>query len=95
MHTDKTVLVICGTGVATSTVVATKVREYLAEHGVPVTIRQGKVADLLNGTVDADLIVATTQVPSRVTTPVVNGVPLLTGIKSSETLSRIHDLLTQ
>ena len=30
----KRILVACGNGIATSTVVATKVREYLQQHGI-------------------------------------------------------------
>jgi PTS system galactitol-specific IIB component len=86
---SKKVLVICGTGVATSTVVATKIRDSCAARGLDVQVTQGKVMDLLNGTTDADLIVATTQVPDSVTVPVVAGLPFLTGIGLDATLDDI------
>jgi PTS system galactitol-specific IIB component len=76
----KRVLVICGTGVATSTVVATKVRDHCLAQGIDVTVTQGKVMDLLSGVHGVDLIVSTTQVPSSVTVPVVAGLPFLTGV---------------
>ena len=41
----KRVLIICGTGIATSTVVASKVRDHLEEVGVQATVDQGKVMD--------------------------------------------------
>ncbi|RJK97744.1 PTS sugar transporter subunit IIB [Vallicoccus soli] len=85
----KSVLVICGTGVATSTVVATKVKEHCAERGLDVTVRQGKVMDLVSGSADADLVVATTQVPASVTVPVVAGLPFLTGVGLDATLDEI------
>lgn len=90
----KTVLVICGTGIATSTIVAAKIRDYLAaQAGVPpIEIRQGKVLDVLHGT-DADLIVATAQVPGDVGVPVINAVPLLTGIGAAKVLERIKEAL--
>jgi PTS system galactitol-specific IIB component len=47
------------------------------------------VMDLLNGSTDADLIVATTQVPDSVTVPVVAGLPFLTGIGLDATLDDI------
>jgi len=90
----KTVLVICGTGVATSTVVATKIRDHCAQHGIPVEIRQGKVMDLVSGTPDVDLIVATTQVPAGIATPVVAGLPFLTGIGLDSALQEIVDRLS-
>jgi PTS system galactitol-specific IIB component len=85
----KRVLVICGTGVATSTVVATKVRDYCLSQGIDVQVSQGKVMDLLSGGPTVDLIVATTQVPSTVTTPVVAGLPFLTGVGVDAALAEV------
>lgn len=90
----KTVLVICGTGVATSTVVATKVRDHCQANGLSVEVRQGKVMDLLSGTHGVDLVVATTQIPSTVTVPVVAGLPFLTGVGVDATLAEIVKHLT-
>lgn len=86
----KKVLVICGTGVATSTVVATKIKEHCAARGIDVNVRQGKVMDLVGGgEQDADLIVATTAIPASVTIPVVAGLPFLTGMGIDATLDDI------
>lgn len=85
----KQVLVICGTGVATSTVVATKIKEHCAAQGVDVVVRQGKVMDLVGGRPSADLIVATTQVPDGIGVPVIAGLPFLTGVGLDATLDQI------
>ena len=63
MAAAKRVLVICGTGVATSTVVVQKIRSFCETDGLNATVGQGAVADLISGRVDADFIVATTPVP--------------------------------
>ncbi|MFV0430391.1 MAG: PTS sugar transporter subunit IIB [Arachnia sp.] len=76
----KRILVVCGTGVATSTVVVQKIKTFCQSQGLPATISQGAVADLVQGTVNADFIVATTEVPSSVTVPVIRGLAFLTGI---------------
>lgn len=89
----KKVLIICGTGVATSTVVAAKVREHLAAEGIDADVVQGKVMDLVGGRADADLVVSTTEVPADVTAPVIRALPLLTGIGQEEVLARIADAL--
>lgn len=89
----KKVLIICGTGVATSTVVAAKVRDHLAAEGIPADVVQGKVMDLVGGRAEADLVVSTTEVPSDVTLPVIRALPLLTGIGQEEVLARIADAL--
>jgi PTS system galactitol-specific IIB component len=85
------ILLLCGTGIATSTAVRGKLDQVLREHGLvqSVELRQGKIADVLRGSVDADLIVATAQVPSNVTVPVINGVPLLTGIGAESVLEQV------
>lgn len=85
----KKILVICGTGVATSTMVATSIKDHLAGQGIDAQVTQGKVMDLVNGTPDVDLIVATTSVPDTVTVPVVAGLPFLTGIGQDATLAEI------
>ena len=85
----KKVLVICGTGVATSTMVASSIREHCTKQGISVEVSQGKVMDLLSGDPDVDLIVATTSVPESVSVPVVAGLPFLTGIGRDEALAQI------
>jgi galactitol PTS system EIIB component len=86
------ILLLCGTGIATSTAVKAKIEQALRAKNIPlntVDIRQGKVADVLHGNVDATLIVATAQVPGSVKVPVINGVPLLTGIGAQAVLDQV------
>ena len=42
----KRVLIACGNGVATSTVVASKVKDYCADHGVDIQVTQCKMLEL-------------------------------------------------
>ena len=85
----KRVLVVCGTGVATSTVVAIKIREHCAAAGINIDVVQGKVMDIVRGVEGYDLIVSTTPVPSSVTIPSINGLPYLTGMGLDDTLNEI------
>jgi PTS system galactitol-specific IIB component len=89
----KRILVVCGTGVATSTVVVNKVREHLKSRGVEAEIQQGKVMDLVRGEVDADLIVATTEVPAGLSVPSVRALPLLTGVGDESVYQQIDQHL--
>jgi PTS system galactitol-specific IIB component len=77
---SKKVLVICGTGVATSTVVMVKLREFLKEKNIDVNLTQAKVSDVLNQADDYDVIVSTTLVPDSLKSRVISAVPLLTGM---------------
>lgn len=89
----KKISVICGTGVATSTVIVQKVREFAQSKGIAVDISQGKVSDLVSGGTSADFIVATTHIPESITIPVVPGLPFLTGIGLEDTYKKIEELL--
>jgi PTS system galactitol-specific IIB component len=89
----KKVLVICGTGVATSTVVALKLKDYLAAERMQVAITQGKVMDLVQGIEGYDLIVSTTPIPDSVKIPVIQGLSFLTGIGIEKTLGEIAEAL--
>lgn len=89
----KRILVICGTGIATSTVVAQKIKEYCIAHNIEVTIDQKKVMETLSGVEGYDLIVSTTQVPSNVQTPTISGLPFITGMGVEETLKEIESKL--
>lgn len=91
----KRILFVCATGIATSTVVEEKVCEYLREQGIDFEADQRNVGSVPNIADDFDLIVASTQVPYEVNTPVVNGISFLTGIGADETLQQIKDILTK
>lgn len=90
----KKVLVICGTGIATSTVVAIRIREFCATRNIPVEVSQGKVMDIVRGIEGYDLIVATTPIPSKVNIPVIQGLPFLTGVGVEATLEKIAQALS-
>lgn len=87
------ILLLCGTGIATSTAVRMRISEALKAQGLAASaeLRQGKIADILRGGVDADLIVSTAQVPKNITVPVINGVPLLAGPAGKPVLDQIVD----
>lgn len=58
----KRVLIACGNGVATSTVVASKVKEYCAANGVDIQVTQCKMLELHDKANDYDLVVQLRQV---------------------------------
>ena len=87
------ILVVCGTGIATSTVVVRKLEEFFKARGVNAQIRQAKVLELNSQAGDVDLIVSTTPVPAGTAVPVVNAVPFLTGIGVEQVLQEIADRL--
>ncbi|MEI5992184.1 hypothetical protein A5881_003740 [Enterococcus termitis] len=88
----KKMLIMCGTGVATSTIVTNKVKEWLKEKGYENDVRlyQSKVADEMNRIDDYDIIVSTTVVPDKIKDKIIMGLPLLTGMGTEEMYQEIE-----
>ena len=86
----KTVIVSCGTAIATSTVAAKAIEEACKAAGIDVVTKQCKAAEI-QGYIDqgADLIVTTTQMRYDPGIPVINGLPFLTGIGKEQVIEEI------
>ncbi|MFL2075971.1 PTS sugar transporter subunit IIB [Marinilactibacillus psychrotolerans] len=91
----KRVLVACGNGIATSTVVSSKIREYAEEKGVALQTDQCKLMEVPGKASNYDLVVTTGTFGGDVDTPVVRAISLLTGIGQEETLQEIMTKLEQ
>lgn len=90
----KRVLVACGNGIATSTVVATKIREACEENGVDVSVTQCKLLEVESKASDFDLLVTTGKFTGgEVNVPTIGAMSLLTGIGEEETLEEIVNAL--
>lgn len=78
----KKLLIMCGTGIATSTVVMGKVKNWLEENNLQgqVKLYQSKISEELSRIDEYDVIISTTIVPDNIKSKVIDGVPLLTGI---------------
>ena len=91
----KTVIVSCGTAIATSTVAAKAIEEACKAAGIDVVTKQCKAAEipvlLEQG---ADLIVTTSQMRFDPGIPVVKGLPFLTGIGIEAVVKEIIDILS-
>ena len=91
----KTLMVTCGSGIATSTVAEGKIKDYLAQAGVldQVKIYKGNIAEYVNKVDDYDVFVSTTVVPDEIKDRVISGLPLLTGIGADKVSQQIMDKL--
>ena len=95
MMGKKKVLVVCGTGIATSTLVALAIKTEMAARGIEVETSQCKVSEVEAHCADADLIVSTTQVPAKLDKPVIVTLAFLTGIGKAGLLTTIEALLRE
>jgi PTS system galactitol-specific IIB component len=92
---QKVVLVACGTGIATSTVVAVGIEEAMRDRGLNVVTRQCKVAEINGHLSGIDLIVTTTSVTGDFGVPVIQTLAFLTGIGKPAVLDKIADYLSK
>lgn len=78
----KKLLIMCGSGIATSTVVAGKVKQWLSDNNYwdKVQVFQSKVSEEVNRIDEYDIVISTTVVPDSIKDKVIMGLPLLTGM---------------
>lgn len=76
----KKILVACGTGMSTSTMIAQKLQNFLAEQGIAATTAQCCLNEIPLNCNGMDLIVTSMRTHSDYGIPTLNGAALLTGI---------------
>lgn len=87
------ILVACGTGAVTSTHVATRIKEGLAQRGITATTSQCRINDVASNLSGIDVIVTTSRIEDEFEVPLFNGVPFLTGVGAEGVLDSISELL--
>lgn len=95
---QKKILCACGNGVATSTVIASKVRQLCKENGIDAVVDNCKVTEAAKRAIGmkADLIVGSTQVPGDTKgIPVIIGIAFLSKVKLPEVIAKILEVLKQ
>lgn len=86
----KRVLVACGNGIATSTVVAEKIKEHCAKEGIAISTTQCKMLEIHSKGNDYDLVVTSGKFhDDDVKTKCIPAFSLLTGINEEKTLDDI------
>lgn len=93
----KKVYIVCATGIATSSMLRVKIDDFLHEKGLDAVISQYRIAELTPDRIDADVIIATTEVPPEIKEAAycINGLPLLTGIGESVVFDELEKVLNE
>lgn len=89
----KRILVACGAGIATSTVVCDKVERLVKEHNIDAIITQCKIAEVASMEDNADLIVSTTILPREYKIPAIKATGYISGIGMKELDEKILSYL--
>ncbi|MDO4813625.1 MAG: PTS sugar transporter subunit IIB [Gemella sp.] len=80
----KTVLIACGAGIATSTIVVNKVTELVKKHNLDVDLKQIQISEAASLQSQADLIVSTTMLPTTYSIPAIIATSYITGFGEEE-----------
>ena len=95
MSKQKVILVACGTGIATSTVVCKKVEELIAANNLNARVIQCKISEVPGYQDDADLLVTTTIAPRSYSIPVIKAINYLTNINTQKIDKAIIDVIKE
>ncbi len=90
---NKKIIFACTSGIATSAVATEKVVSYCKEQGITVEPMQSNIGTIGSQDGMADLIIVTSAVKHSLQTPVLNGLPLLTGFGEEDLLEKIVSIL--
>lgn len=74
------ILVACGAGIATSTVVMKKLETLFSENKIDVDLIQIKIAEAASRQDSADMLITTTMLPQEYSFPAIKAIAFLTGI---------------
>lgn len=85
----KQVLIACGAGIATSTIVHDSVEKMCKEHGIDATFHQIKITEVGSYVDRANLLISTTIVQKEYPFPVINARSFLTGIGLAQVKEQI------
>jgi PTS system galactitol-specific IIB component len=92
---SKTVLIVCGTGVATAGAAEYRVKQVLEKNNIDAKVTKVRAPDTATSAKFADVVVALTTLPCQVDIPVVPGLPFLTGIGEEEAGRQLVEYLTK
>lgn len=89
----KRILVACGAGIATSTVVCDRVERLVKENNIDATVTQCKIAEVGSLEDHADLIISTTILPREFKIPAIKATAYISGIGADKLDEKILSYL--
>ena len=95
MKEKRNILVICALGYATSTMIKKAISDYLSDKNINNWSVEAIGLSMSEGYIDsADIIVSSLDLDqSKYKVPVLNGVPLISGINKDQTLAQILEII--
>ncbi len=91
----KTVIVACGAGVATSTIISSNIEKLLTENKIEYRIIQCSIREVKGYQDQGDIIVSSMPLQGDYKIPTILGLPFITGIGIDELKSEILSYLNK
>lgn len=91
----KRIIVACGSGIATSTMISSHLSELLDQHHISYELIQCSLQEIDSYVDDADLIVTSMDLQKNFSIPKVTAISFLTSIGAEETEKEILRVLNQ
>jgi len=91
MKKEINVLTVCGSGVVSSSILGSKVKEILEKAGIYANVL-GTQPQMVKSYVDkgkVDLVVTSSPISDSISVPIIKGIPLLTGVGEEECIEEI------
>lgn len=89
----KTIIIACGSGIATSTMISMRVEELLNSNNIPNEIIQCSINEIDNYEDRGDVIVSSTQLQNEYSIPTVMGIGFISGIGADEAENQLLEIL--
>ncbi|MCI6703814.1 MAG: PTS sugar transporter subunit IIB [Erysipelotrichaceae bacterium] len=89
----KRIIVACGSGIATSTIVNSKLTELLQSHNIQFELIQCSINEIDSYVDNADLIVSSMQIMKTYPIPKITGIAYLTGVGEEALNQQILEIL--
>jgi len=89
------VLVACGSGVATSTVAETHVKQIADAAGIPIRLYRGTIAEVPQKQHDVDIVLTTAVYKKPLEKPYLSVFPFISGLNIEKCEQQLVDLLKQ
>lgn len=89
------IMVACGSGIATSSVAESAIREICEEMNVPIKLVKGTVSEVAEKSSDMDVVFVTNNYRQEVACPVVNVTGFITGINKNKTVEKVQNAILE
>lgn len=89
----KKIVIACGAGLATSSMVKFKIESILKEHGIRFETIQCTLTEVDNYDGEVDLIITTMRVRKKYQSPLVSGSAYLSGVNEDMVTQQIVEIL--